>query len=133
MKTLGFIIGMLLCGVISADDLGRLFTTSTERANLNQGGDQERSSGRSKTDEIRLQGTIRNHQGNAHAWINGQPLERQGSVDGVTLLRIDEKGAGLRIADDNHSFILRPGQTWRAGRTEEGFARKPSLIQEKGD
>ena len=72
----------LLCGPGRSEELGRLFFTPQERADLDRRGVQREpaaSQAPAETTQVRLDGIVRRSDGSATVWLNGRPAPPSGA------------------------------------------------------
>lgn len=126
----------LLCAMLfavggaQADDLGRLFTTSAERAHidaLRAGMATAAPTGAEpvESDQIILNGTLTGSDGKRLAWINGTPVAASSSARNVTLLHDGQ--VRLQLRDGALKRDLKPGQgvDTASGQVFETYERAP--------
>jgi len=111
---LALLLGLMLCpglvGNVLADDLGRLFTSATERARIDalRSGkqlQQDDSASVPSTDRVVINGTLRGSDGKRLVWLNGTPV-KPGGVRDMTLLR----DGRVQLTWRDGAKILKPGQ-----------------------
>lgn len=101
-----------LVGSVLADDLGRLFTSATERARIDavRSGKQpltevDDTAIAPVTDRVVINGTLRGSDGKRLVWLNGTPV-KPGSRRDMTLLR----DGRVQLTWQDGAKILKPGQ-----------------------
>ncbi len=104
-----FIIGVYALGVIAstlthAEELGRLFFTPEQRAQLDYSYAREARPGGNNDGELILNGIVQKHGGKRTAWINGVP-QQAGSSDERT-----PESVSVAIPGQNKSIQLKVGQ-----------------------
>jgi len=94
-----------------ADDLGRLFTTAQERAQLTQGIAGSAAPAASPVQSgATVQGVVRRSGGTAVVWLNGKPLMQGQSLDGTKLLDVNRHRAIILPNRGEKPVVLKPGQ-----------------------
>ncbi|MBI5041505.1 MAG: hypothetical protein HZB57_10030 [Gammaproteobacteria bacterium] len=113
-RLLGPLLGLLLCpalvGSVRADDLGRLFTSTAERARIDtlRSGkqlQQDDATSIPSGDRVVVNGTLRGSDGKRLVWLNGTPV-KPGSSRNMTLLR----DGRVQLTWRDGAKILKPGQ-----------------------
>jgi hypothetical protein len=101
-----------LVGSVLADDLGRLFTSTTERARIDavRSGKQplveeDATASTPATDRVVINGTLRGSNGKRLVWLNGTPVKPDSRHD-MTLLR----DGRVQLTWQDGAKILKPGQ-----------------------
>lgn len=100
-------ISTALVGSALADDLGRLFTSASERARidaLRAGAPQETTSS-APTDRLVVNGTLRGSDGKRLVWLNGSAVNPDSEND-MTLFR----DGRVQLSWREGKRILKPGQ-----------------------
>jgi hypothetical protein len=143
MKTLGHFLtllissSLLMSSVLLAEDsaeenFGRLFTTPSERQNLDLAREQGRlfkkpsetvdmasTDGQSlkKPAPVKMSGIILRADGKAQVWVSGQPL-----YSTLKQLNTDKNNSShLRIPLSGKSISLKPGQVLANGKAKESY------------
>ena len=97
----------LLCGPGRSEELGRLFFTPQERADLDRRGVQREpaaSQAPAETTQVRLDGIVRRSDGSATVWLNGRPAPPSGARrfadgTGAKVLLPDGRLIELKVGD----------------------------------
>lgn len=117
---------LLVCTAVTADDdIGRLFSTPTDRAELDMlrggyGSDEkvdvetQQPALQPVSDPLYLNGLIQRSDGRTTVWVNGQRLDQQGGDEMLTLRsRADSQNrVKLLLKDEQRDIRLKPGQAW---------------------
>ena len=129
-RQIGWLLpALLVVSSAMAGDIGRLFTTPADRAeldNLRSNLDQPKRvyDAGAEIDEnhdqvlsqppLLLNGLIQRSDGRTTVWLNGQRLKQQGAAEIATLRsRADRKGQiKLRLNEEQRNVIMKPGQVW---------------------
>lgn len=108
-------LSLLLCLAISpaligsalADDLGRLFTSASERARIDalRAGTPQETTSSAPTDRLVVNGTLRGSDGKRLVWLNGSAVNPDGAND-MTLLR----DGRVQLSWRDGKRIVKPGQ-----------------------
>lgn len=108
------LLSLMLCalfiGPAQADDLGRLFTSTAERARIDaaRSGRQPREDAADSvpvSDRVVINGTLRGSDGKRLVWVNGAPVDPQAARD-LSLLR----DGRVQLSWRDGAKILKPGQ-----------------------
>ncbi len=109
----GLLLCLMCCSVLVssavADDLGRLFTSASDRAridNLRAGlPSQQESTTNAAADRVVLNGTLRGSDGKRVVWLNGTAVNPDSAND-MTLLR----DGRVKLSFRDSTRTLKPGQ-----------------------
>jgi hypothetical protein len=118
---------LLLLVPAVADDLGRLFTTPEQRAQLTQGLTSSGAPSAAPSQSgAKVQGVIRRGDGTALVWVNGKPLGKGQSFDGARVLDANRRRAVVQPPKGD-PITLKPGQSLSDdGRVQDAWEQRPA-------
>lgn len=104
---LGLAISFISTGNVLADDLGRLFTSASERARIDalRAGAPQEAAPTATADRMVVNGTLRGSDGKRLVWLNGNAVNPDSARD-MTLLR----DGRVQLSWRDGKRIVKPGQ-----------------------
>lgn len=104
---LGLAISFITTGNVLADDLGRLFTSASERARIDalRAGAPQEITPSATAERMVINGTLRGSDGKRLVWLNGSAVNPDSTKD-MTLLR----DGRVQLSWRDGTRIVKPGQ-----------------------
>ncbi len=126
------VVAVLVSGVsiAAAPDMGRLFTSSSERLALDklrkqdllqrgvvhQNVDEDKQTPPKNVPDVLMNGVVKHSNGNKFVWINGEMVAGQKSHDGIRIYRGPDHNNRVLVKVSNKPVVgLKPGQRWNSG------------------